>query len=269
MLLIVRELDARLERFDKAVREVKGKQVFQKGIKQEARKIADDYFRSIREQILLGGLQTEKLSDLDGNIQGLLEIAQKNSMVQTYRSRIKTLRQDLRAIEKSALIAGSSLSGSQLEPVDSLIIETLSSLLPPAARSYEQAIRDLRAGDRLSWRGPATDFRESLRETLDLLAPDADVLAEPGFKLEKDASVPTMKQKVRFILRKRGMSKTAMQSPEAAVRAVDEIVGTFVRSVYSRSSVSTHTPTDRNEILRIRDWVRAALCELLAIRAGA
>lgn len=94
-------------------------------------------------------------------------------------------------------------------------------------------------------------------------------MVEPGFKLERDASGPTMKQKVRYILRKRGTSRTAMQSPETATQAVDEIVGTFVRSVYSRSSVSAHIPTDWNEILRIRDWVRAAFCELLEVRIGA
>ena len=58
-----------------------------------------------------------------------------------------------------------------------MIIGTLTSLLPSSARSYEQAIRDLQSADRLSWRGPATDLRESLRETLDHLAPDADVAA--------------------------------------------------------------------------------------------
>jgi hypothetical protein len=78
-----------------------------------------------------------------------------------------------------------------------------------------------------------------------------------------------MKQKVRHILRKRGVGKTAMQSPEAAAQAVDEIIGTFVRGVYTRSSISTHTPTDRAEILRVRDWVRVALCELLEVRVGA
>jgi hypothetical protein len=127
---------------------------------------------------------------------------------------------------------------------------------------------DLRAAERLSWRGPATDLREALRETLDHLAPDDDVTSAPGFKLEKDANGPTMKQKVRHILRSRGVGKSEFQTPEAATQAVDEIVGTFVRGVYTRSSVSTHTPTDRAEILRIRDWVRVAFCELLAIRVG-
>jgi hypothetical protein len=269
MLGAVRELMERASRFDKSLREVQTKQVFQKPVRREAREIVDFYFRDIREQLLIGDLNAQTLLDVDGRMQRLLEIAQKNSMVQTYRSEIKSLQRDLLSVEKAALQAGGHSPGPTLESVDRLILDTLSKLLPSAARSYEQAIIDLHSKNRVSWRGPATDFRESLRETLDHLAPDADVIAEPGFKLEKDATAPTMKQKVRFILRKRGMGKTAIQAPEAATQAVDEIVGTFVRSVYSRSNVSTHTPTDRDEILRIRDWVRVALCELLAIRVGA
>lgn len=270
MLAAVRGLTERLLRLDKSIREVKAKQVFQKPIKQEARDIVDSYFRDTREHLVLGGFAGQSLSDVDASMQRLLEVAQKNSMVQTYRSQVKELQRELLAVEKVAVKAGGRSSGAaDLEPIDRLILDTLAKLLPSAARSYEQAIADLHLKNRLSWRGPATDLRESLRETLDHLAPDSDVVAEPGFKLETDASVPTMKQKVRFILRKRGMAKTAMRSSEAATQAVDEIVGTFVRSVYSRSSVSTHTPTDRDEILRIRDWVRVALCELLAIRVGA
>jgi hypothetical protein len=269
MLPIVREVSARLQRLDRVLRDIQTKQVFQKSIKDEAKNIVDAYFRTDRERLLLGGLTAQELSELDLGMQHLLEVAQKNSIAQTYRSQIKKLFKEIQIIERSVLTAGTTSSIAQFDGVDRLIIETLSSLLPSATRSYEQAIRDLISIERLSWRGPATDLRESLRETLDHLAPDADVVAEPGFRLEKDASQPTMKQKVRYILRKRGASKTNMQSPEAAAEAVDGIVGTFVRSVYSRSSVSTHTPTDRNEILRIRDWVRVALCELLEVRIGA
>jgi hypothetical protein len=238
-------------------------------LKEEAREIVDSYFREARDRIVIGGVEPQVLSDVDAGMQHLLEISRKNSVAGTYRSRLKRLSLALAEIEKLALRAGTGAAQAELEPVDRLIIGTLTTLLPPAARSYEQAIRDLRVTTRLSWRGPATDLRESLRETLDHLAPDTAVLAEPGFKLEKDAIGPTMKQKVRFILRKRGLSRSAMQSSESATQAVDEIVGTFIRTVYTRSSVSTHTPTDRNEILRIRDWVRVALCELLEIRVGA
>jgi hypothetical protein len=70
----------------------------------------------------------------------------------------------------------------------------------------------------MSWRGPATDFRESLRETLDHLAPDSAVKAEPGFKLEQNTSGPTMKQKVRFILKKRGVSKLLCNHPRPPLK---------------------------------------------------
>src|SRR5262249_27062872 len=130
---------------------------------------------------------------------------------------------------------------------------------------YEQALRDLMGPERLSWRGPATDLRESLREVLDHLAPDKEVKAQSGFKLEKDQPVPTMKQKVRFLLTRRGHSKSTPETPEVAVQAVEDGVGSFVRSLYTRSSVSTHTPTKRSEVLRIHGYARAALCELLEV----
>jgi hypothetical protein len=61
--------------------------------------------------------------------------------------------------------------------------------------------------DRQSWRGPATD----LREVLDHVAPDKEVTVQQGFKLEKNQIGLTMKQKVRFILGKRRVSKNSKQ----------------------------------------------------------
>ena len=75
-----------------------------------------------------------------------------------------------------------------------------------------------------------------------------------GYKDEPDARGPTMKQKVRFILRNRGISKAISATTEDATRSIDEAIGIFVRSVYTRSSVSTHTPTSKDEVLRVLDW---------------
>jgi hypothetical protein len=264
MLSNVRTLMGRVHRLDRDVRPLKGKQVFRAALRQEARDIVDSYFREHREHFVIGGLKN--IEELDARMHQLLETAQRHSIAATYRSVLKALDRQLYDSEKSALLVGSAGNQNRHDPVDVLILATLSSLLPSAARSYEQALSDLRTPARLSWRGPAADLREALREALDHLAPDEAVVAQPGFKLEKDTTGPTMKQKVRHILRSRGLSKSAMQSPEAATETVDEIVGTFVRGVYTRSSVSTHTPTDRNEILRLRNWVRVALCELLEVR---
>jgi len=172
-------------------------------------------------------------------------------------------------LEKRLLAAAGARRASPLgDAVDRLILDTLQSLVPSAALAYEQGMVDLSSASRLSWRGPATDFREALRETLDHLAPDDAVRAQTGYRPEPNTNGPTMKQKVRFVLRQRNKPKTAVQSTEAAVESVDGIVGGFVRSVYSRSSVSTHTPTNRDEVIRVRDFVKLALCELLEIRVA-
>jgi hypothetical protein len=169
--------------------------------------------------------------------------------------------------EKELLAAASAGRAASVgDARDRRIVETLRGLVPGAALAYEQALIDLASVDRLSWRWPATDFREALRETLDHLAPDADVMAQPGFKLEPNTTVPTMKQKTRFVLRKRRIQRSKIEASETAVEAIDTAVGAFVRSVYTRSSTSTHTATDRDEVIRIREFVRVALGEVLEIR---
>ena len=118
---------------------------------------------------------------------------------------------------------------------------------------------------RLSWRGPATDFREALRECLDHLAPNKEVESNPGFKLETNQEHATMKQKTQYIMKKRELSKAAIKTAKDSIAIIDELVGSFVRSVYTRASVSTHTPTEKREVIRIRDLVRLVLSELLSI----
>lgn len=171
------------------------------------------------------------------------------------------------AIEGSVLTSGTKSPGRKT-PTDQMIIDTLKEVCPSAAAAYSQALEDLGDEHRESWRGPATDLREALRETLSVLAPDELVMKSPGFKLDKDAHRPTMKQKVKFILKSRGTSGTAMAAPEQAMQGIEDIVGGLTRSVYDRSSMSTHTPTDKKEVVRVHGWVRIILCELLEVPPG-
>jgi len=75
-----------------------------------------------------------------------------------------------------------------------------------------------------------------------------------------------MRQKVRYVLSKRGTGRSTGETTERAAEAVEEALGLFVRSVYTRSSTSTHTPTKKDEVVRIRDLVRVCLRELLELR---
>jgi hypothetical protein len=168
-------------------------------------------------------------------------------------------------LEGAAMTSAAAKSAGRRTATDQLIIDTLRDVCPNAAAAYSQALTDLGMNDRESWRGPATDLREALRETLDVLAPDAEVAKEPGFKLEKDAHRPTMKQKVRFILKKRDTPHGAMAAPESAVQGIEDILGGITRSVYNRTSISTHTATDKKEVVRVHAWVRLVLCDLLEV----
>ncbi len=266
MLGPIRELQSLVTRLESALRKTKGAQVQQGGTRNQAKTSVDFYFRTCRPTFVALGITNDALASTDALMQSLLDATHHNTSVSRYRTIVKATHVEIIELEKILLMrAGAPTDESGINGTDKAIIETLSKLLPSAARSYQQAIIDLKMDSRLSWRGPATDLREALRETLDHLAPDAEVIAQPGFKLEVNTHGPTMKQKVRCILRKRGMTTAAIETPQQAVQAVEESVGSFVRSVYTRSSVSTHTPTEKREIVRIRDWVRAALCELLEI----
>ncbi len=180
-------------------------------------------------------------------------------------NRLATAKQLLVKLEGAALTSAAAKSAGRLTATDQLIIDTLRDVCPSAAAAYSQALADLGSNNRESWRGPATDLREALRETLDLLAPDNEVTKESGFKLEKDAHRPTMKQKVRYILKKRGTPHGAMAAPESAVLGIEDIVGGITRSVYNRTSISTHTATDKKEVVRVHAWVRLVLCDLLEV----
>lgn len=252
--------------FEKAITKVKVRTLTRGDLLETARALVDSYFRTGREAALACGVAESQLADIDSNMQQLLESTHRQTSISVYRDLLRSIRREFVEIEKQALKSLPVGKIPPLRPVDAQIIETLRQLLPSAALSYQQGLADLAGPDRSSWRGPATDLREALRETLDHLAPDKDVTKQDGFKLEAGRNEPTMKQKVRYVLRQRGKTSTAVEASEAAVEAVEAALATFVRSTYTRSNVSTHTPTDRTEVLRVRDFVRISLCELLEIR---
>jgi hypothetical protein len=74
-----------------------------------------------------------------------------------------------------------------------------------------------------------------------------------------------MKQKVRFILRARGVSTTATEVPENAVNLVEESIGKLTRAAYNRSSLSTHVSGNRSEVLQMKMYIDSVLAELLEI----
>lgn len=266
MIQLLRDAIGRVEALQRDLSRLRAKHVNLETHKDAIRSLVDKYFRVTRPSISIYPALRTRLEEVDNCLQEVLSLTHRRTPVTVYRKLLQSCKAALVSLESLSLTQVQPGAGSTQNDVDSRILETLNSLVASAASAYRQALADLADTRRSSYRGPATDLREALRETLDYLAPDHQVTKQPGFKLDVGASGPTMKQKVRHVLSSRGVSRTLADTPERAADAVEEAVGAFVRSVYSRSSLSTHTPTDRDEVLRVRDWVRVVMCELLQIR---
>lgn len=262
------ELRFDLDRLKALVSRSKARQVQAKSIVDGARAVVHRYFNEIRPRLADQGLDNESLGGLDILIQDLLVLSHKASLKKSYENKLKSVARELNGVEV-AMLTTPSASGSgdphRLDGKETRIAQTLSLLVASAGVSYEQACRDLRDANRLSFRGAAAELREALREALDYLAPDKDVIEQDGFKLERDQKTPTMKQKVRYILKSRGKNKAITATPEEAVQIVEERVGALARSVYTRSSLSTHVATTKEEVQRIKAYVDVVLSELLEI----
>ncbi len=139
-------------------------------------------------------------------------------------------------------------------------------MVPSAAASYIQGILDLASPEKVSYRGCACEFREAFRETLDYLAPDEEVMKAQGYTPEKDRKTPTMKQKVRFILKSRGLNQTRSNVTEKSLELIESLHGDIARAIYDRASLATHLETTREEVFQLKRYVDTIFFDLLAIQ---
>jgi hypothetical protein len=229
-----------------------------------ARAIAKTYFESVRPELDPVKSRAGLVEEIDFVVQSILQLAMGTREKQAYVGQLNELRPYLLEatvdVMKSRGTAQLVLSGTERS-----ILDTLVALLPSCAASYEQALRDIAQGGRISWRGTATELREALRGVIDHLAPDDKVAAAPGFQLEAEQSRPTQKQKVRYILKARRSGSPAVTVAEASLDTIDEAVATLARSTYQRGSVSTHIGSTSKEIKSLKRYVDALLAELMEV----
>jgi hypothetical protein len=260
----------RIESARSALGRTKSVNVNKELIRNDIRELVQEYFRSLRPTLVKIGMKDEGLAGLDGPAQELLRLASGRNPRSSYLRTFRDFHAARVAVEaERELKLGYATAAPNFDivasGVETQILTTLRELLPSAGLSYEQALRDLRGAPRISYRGTAVEFREALREVLDHLAPDADVMRSPGFKLEKDATRPTMKQKAHFILKARGTVSGALSTPKDAIQRVEDAAASLARSVYTRGSVSTHVATTREEVLTMKPYVDGVLAELLQV----
>ena len=235
-------------------------------LRTKTKTVAQQYFRRARPALAQMGMD-DQLADLDVAFQNLIQLSEGRNAAASYQKYMKGLRKALPLITGQIEVRlGAGLPDAVTQTKAELqITEMLARLVPSAGLSYQQAIADLGDERRVSFRGPAVELREALREVLDHLAPDDDVMKSDGFKLEKDRTKPTMKQKVRFILRARGQSKSATIVPEDTTTTIEGMVGDLARSVYNQGSVATHVAAERRNVMQLKRYVEVVLHDILAL----
>src|ERR1700728_32285 len=247
-----------------AISAIRAKSVPPDLVQPAARAIARTYFESVRPELETVQRRAGLTEEIDFVMQAILELATTRREKQAYLGQIAELRPYLLEATVDLMKARGS-PRLLLSETERAILETLTTMLPSSSASYEQALRDIAQAGRISWRGTASELREVLREVIDHLAPDENVLASTGFQLEQGQRSPTQKQKVRFILRARRSSSVAISVAETSLATVEEAVAALARSTYQRGSASTHTPTTGSEIRSLKRYVDALLGELLEI----
>ena len=117
----------------------------------------------------------------------------------------------------------------------------------------------------MSYRGPASQFREALREVLDQLVLDTDVTSQEGFQLEGGQTTPTRRQKVQFILAARRIPRSSAKIPEDLVDLIEAKVAGIAGETFTLANVAAHIDTERVEVLRVRRYTLLVMSELLAL----
>jgi len=245
------------------VKRVRSKLVPPDKIAPFARSMADTYFGSIQPGLQIVQNREGLSEEIEWVVGAVLQLTSEPREKSAYLGQINELRPYL----QEAMIDVMKARGVRrlvLSDTERGILTTLEKMLPTTAVSYEQVLQDIASGKRVSWRGTGSELREVLREVMDHLAPDAEVMAAPNFKLEGDLKRPTQRQKVRFILKAR---QRVVGMAEAGVDTVEEGIASLARSTYQRGSAITHASTDATEVKRLKNYVDALLIELLEIRA--
>jgi hypothetical protein len=238
--------------------------------KDRVRRLVHLYFRNARPELEAVGLGEDELRPLDLKMQELLRMLSAVTRRTAYLSIIGATIPHLSDLELQrelaiGRLARSGVTGYLTTGLESAIIRTLAEMIPSASLSYRQALEDLRDPRRVSFRGTADELRETVRELLDHLAPDSEVTSAPGFKLEDGTTKPTMRQKVRFILRARRVPSGAMEGPMDAIELVEARTASFARSTYTMTSVGSHVQSTREEVAGMKPYVDSILSELLQL----
>ena len=270
---MIHQLLGELERLAGIIKKNKAVNVNSQSMKQQAIELGSAYFSDYRSHIVGVLRDSEDLSVYDEKWQQLIRLAHGNNPKATYEKLLRSLvkkTREVNVIRHSTVASAPAIASSELtySQAEEILLTTLDKLLPSAAASYRQGLADISCNLTLrhSYRGTAAEFREAFRETLDHLAPDQEVMAQSWYKPEKDQKLPTMKQKVKFVLSSRGKEQDATRCRRKDNRP-DGSAGGRHRAcdLHHRASLSTHVETTKQEVEQLKRYMDAVLFDLLEI----
>lgn len=236
------------------------------------------YFRQLRHVILSNKLETEAMDQYFENLQS---ISSKRSYRSAYVDLLKKIRKKFLELEIRKEYSASNIPEEEkkeieVSDIENKILKTLEKINPAVAGSYMQLLIDINDFTKTSFKGTVHELREVLRETLARLAPDSEVEASKGFKLESNCNKPTMRQKVLFIFSQRGSSKDEKDIAISSVTPIElseDAIAEMTRTVYVSGSTSAHTGAKnmasiRGQIIQLKMYLDAVLSHLLEINKG-
>lgn len=262
---MIDEFSKEIDALKKSISKSKAVNINSQILKDQTISIVKNFFSKYHNYLSEKNLLDNESENLTNCLQDLLRLTQGNNPQTKYLKLIRGVEKQIKELH----IKDISSPVSKEIPIhhnDKLIMETIDAIIPSAALSYKQALIDINTcNHKISYRGTASELREALRETLDHLAPDKDVMGESGFKLEPNQTKPTMKQKVRYILKNRGHNDTKRLPTEKSVELIDEIIGQIARATYNRASLSTHLQTTKQEVIQIKRFVDMVFYEIFEL----
>ena len=154
---------------ESSVRKIKAININRESIKIHSIETGSVYFKNVSPEIVRNQGETDVIRKYDGHWQQLIKLAYGNNPKSSYLRIIRILKD----LSKELSIATISQVPIRKENpyAETLLIKTLGEIIPSAAQSYMQGLEDLTQTDRVSFRGTACEFRETLRDVLDHLAP--------------------------------------------------------------------------------------------------
>lgn len=256
------QYESQLERLLRSVAKGRSLQINTPEEIAHVRAVVTTWFQACKPYALIQGLSDSNIAAVDEPLDQCLKLTFTRSKRKVYS---RCLRAACRAFQQNILYPLSlQPPRGALTVTANEVYARLNKVAVSLAESYRQVHADLADKSRISFRGTAGELRETLRELLELLAPDEKVKAQSWYSAVEGRKDPTHQQRAKYVLEQRGSGSKPLEVANRAVSLIEDGLSKLVRDMYSRTSAAAHTGKDIEEVqrmLRHFDALVYDLCE--------